>query len=77
MVSAFMFSILRRNKTWLWGILIIVVIISFVIFFSPDVDLTNRSEGGTATVAYMDGKPVSYEEFQKAANEASIFYFLN
>lgn len=72
-----MFSILRRNKTWLWGILIIVVIISFVIFFSPDVDLTNRSEGGTATVAYMDGKPVSYEEFQKAANEASIFYFLN
>ena len=77
MVSAFMISILRRNKTWLWGILIIVVIISFVIFFSPDVDLTNRSEGGTATVAYMDGKPVSYEEFQKAANEASIFYFLN
>ena len=77
MVSAFMFSTLRRNKTWLWGILIIVVIISFVIFFSPDVDLTNRSEGGTATVAYMDGKPVSYEEFQKAANEASIFYFLN
>lgn len=71
-----MFSTLRRNKTWLWGIIIIVVIISFVIFFSPDVDL-RRSEGGTATVGSIDGQPIKMDEFQKAANEASVFYFLN
>ena len=71
-----MFAALRRNKTWLWGILIIVVIISFVIFFSPDVNL-KRSEGDTAIVAYMDGKPVSQGQFHQAYTEASIFYFLN
>ena len=71
-----MFAALRRNKTWLWGILIIVVIISFVIFFSPDVNL-KRSEGDTAIVAYMDGKPVTQGQFHQAYTEASIFYFLN
>lgn len=72
-----MFATLRRNKTWLWGILIIVVIVSFVIFFSPDVDLFGRrGESGTAIVAHMDGKPIPQDRFQEAYHEAAIRYFI-
>lgn len=71
-----MFATLRRNKTWLWGILIIVVIVAFVIFFSPDVNL-RPGEGGTATVAQMDGKGIPQDEFSTIAREASLRYFIN
>lgn len=70
-----MFSTLRHHKTWLWGILTIVVIISFVIFFSPDV---KRNQGtSAATVGYMDGKPVASDQFSTAYFEADLLYFLN
>ncbi len=70
-----MFRTLRQHRTWLWGILIIVVIISFVIFFSPDVN--RNPEAGAVTVGRMDGKPVDSDTFIAAYNEADLLYFLN
>lgn len=70
-----MFRTLRQHKTWLWGILIIVVIISFVIFFSPDVN--RNPEARPATVGRMDGKPVDSDTFRAAYFEADLLYFLN
>lgn len=70
-----MFKTLRQHKTWLWGILIIVVIISFVIFFSPDVN--RHPEAGPATVGRMDGKPVDRDTFIAAHIEADLLYFMN
>lgn len=59
----------------MWGILIIVVIISFVIFFSPDVN--RNPEAGATTVGRMDGKPVNSDTFRAAYFEADLLYFLN
>jgi hypothetical protein len=70
-----MFRTLRQHKTWLWGILIIVVIISFVIFFSPDVN--RNPEASATTVGRMDGKPVDSDTFRAAYFEADLLYFLN
>lgn len=71
-----MFATLRRNKTWLWGIIIVVVIIAFVIFFTPDINMREGMPTGQ-TAAYMDGKPVPMERYSKAYREAYISYFLS
>lgn len=69
-----MFGTFRRHQKWIWIGAIIVVIPSFVIFFSPDI--------GTGTgqpkviFGVIDGKEVSRAEYTQAHREVGLRYRL-
>ena len=45
-----MIGTLRKHSQWLWGIIITVVIVTFVIFFSPDAGMSRgRGEADFGT----------------------------
>ncbi|MCF7668588.1 MAG: SurA N-terminal domain-containing protein [Verrucomicrobia bacterium] len=70
-----MFATIRRHQTWLWALIIGVVIVSFVIFFSPNAQYDFGLGGGNVGTVF--GKPVSVEQFQSARDEAELNYFFN
>lgn len=70
-----MFGTIRKHQNWLWAVIIVVIIISFVIFFSPDVGFGRSGAGGA--VGYIDGKPVSQQDFRDAALETRLLYLAN
>jgi hypothetical protein len=70
-----MFGTIRRHQTWLWAIIIVVIIISFVFLFSPDVGWgkagrTERNPFGT-----IDGKAVTEQEFRQSGSDVRMLYF--
>ncbi len=70
-----MFATIRKHQQWLFILICGVVIISFVVFFSPDVG--SGSGGGPADFGTVNGRPVSRSEFFEARDEEAIRYFLN
>jgi hypothetical protein len=70
-----MIGTLRKHSQWLWGIIITVVIITFVVFFSPDVGPgTGRAEADFGT---LYGQPIKREELMQAYTDAKLFFFMN
>jgi hypothetical protein len=69
-----MFGTLRKHSTWLWAVIIVVVIISFVYFFSPDAKYNFLGRKRT-TEYHINNRPISGMEFQDAAVETKIRYF--
>ncbi len=70
-----MIGTLRRHSQWLWGIIITVVIITFVVFFSPDV---GPGQGrGEADYGTLYGQPIKRDELVQAYTDAKLFFFLN
>jgi peptidyl-prolyl cis-trans isomerase D len=69
-----MFATIRRHQSWLWGIIITVIIISFVIFFSPNVNLDSRR---SANFGSINGRPITLEEFTKVYYEAQLRYYFS
>ena len=70
-----MFGTIRKHQNWLWIVIITVIIISFVVFFSPDVKLgANRTTGGES--GSINGKPIPAEEYQEAYEEAKLSHFM-
>src|SRR5215470_11455402 len=68
-----MFGTIRKHQNWLWFIIIAVIIISFVIFFSPNVKLgRNDVQGDFGSIS---GRPVSREEMRRSRNEVRLGYF--
>lgn len=71
-----MFGTFRKHQTWLWAIIIVVIVISFVIYFDPSARWSGqgrmRSELGT-----IDGQPVTIHDYQQAQRETRLLYFLN
>jgi hypothetical protein len=69
-----MFGTIRKHQNWLWAIIITVVIVSFVMFFSPyqkmDRGGRTRSEFGS-----INGEPVTREDYLNAAREVRLRYF--
>jgi hypothetical protein len=68
------FGTIRRHQKWLWAILIVIVIISFVIWFSPDAAL--RISGGKVNLGSINGKEITVAEYRQARNEADIRHLL-
>ena len=74
-----MFGSFRRHQKWIWILGVVVIIPSFVIFFSPDAKL----RGGTASrVLIVNGKPVTIngqpipmDEFNNAYSETLLGHF--
>ena len=69
-----MFATIRRHQSWLWGIIITVIIISFVIFFSPNVNLDS---GRAANFGSINGRPITREEFVKVYHETMLRYLFS
>ena len=71
-----MFGTIRRHQNWLWAVIIAVIVISFVMFFSPDVKFgTGGRRQNTGEHGSIDGKPITDKEFYPAYHEARINHF--
>src|ERR1043166_1281475 len=71
-----MFCTIRRHQKWLWGIIITVTIISFVVFFSPNSRLPGGRES-SANLGSISGKAITPERYRVAYREAQLFYYLH
>jgi hypothetical protein len=71
-----MFGTIRRHQQWLWIVIIAVIIISFVIFFSPDVNLMGaRGRAAQGDFGSINGKPITRDEFISGFEEARLNHF--
>ena len=72
-----MFGTIRKHQTWLWAIIITVIIISFVIFFSP-YSRMNDSRRGPANYGSINGEKVTPDDFANAWREVELrMFFMN
>ena len=69
-----MFGTFRKHQTWLWAIIITVIVISFVIYFSPYQRMTG-AQRGAANLGSINGERISEEEFIKARREVFLRTF--
>ena len=71
-----MFGTIRKHQNWLWLIIIAVIIVSFVIFFSPDAKWSgSRRAAGAFNVGSINGRPIGRDEFMEAYAEAKLNEF--
>jgi hypothetical protein len=71
-----MFGTIRKHQSWLWAIIITVIIISFVIFFSPYSKLNPGR--GVANYGSINGQRISQEDFANAWHEVELrLFFMN
>ena len=70
-----MIGTLRKHSQWLWGIIITVVIITFVVFFSPDIG--SGRGGGQADYGTIYGQPIKRDDLAQAYTDARLGYFLS
>ena len=70
-----MFGTIRKHQNWLWIVIITVIIVSFVFFFSPDVQLGGNRPAGPE-FGTINGKPVAPDEYREAYQEARLSHFM-
>ena len=70
-----MIGTLRKHSQWLWGIIIMVVIVTFVIFFSPNAKLGRGKGGGEADYGTIYGQSIKRDDLAQAYTDARIGYF--
>lgn len=68
-----MFAGFRKYQKWIWVGAIIVVIPSFVIFFSPDARW--RRDRREVDLGSINGKPITPEQYLSAKKEAYLSFF--
>lgn len=70
-----MIGTLRKHSQWLWGIIITVIIITFVVFFSPDIG--NSSGRREADYGALYGQPIKRDDLAQAYTEARLSYYFS
>ena len=70
-----MIGTIRKHQTWLWGIIIIAVIVSFVIYFTPTARV-GRGGGVGGNYGTINGRSISRKQYVEAAREAQLSIFL-
>jgi hypothetical protein len=68
-----MIGTIRKHQQWLWAIIITVVIISFVVFFSPNVGM-DSGRMGSGDFGSIQGKAITRDEFYAAYRESQLRY---
>src|SRR6478735_8939629 len=68
-----MFGTIRKHSNWLWAVIIVVIIFSFVIWGTQ----TNRSQGGGDDFGRISGEKVTRSAFVNARKETELNYFLS
>ena len=70
-----MFVHIRKHQKWLLGLIVIVVGISFVVFFTPNVQYGNLDLfGGGDMAGSIAGRPVHRKEFREAYQEVTLSF---
>ncbi len=71
-----MFGTIRKHQQWLWIVIITVIIISFVIFFTPEGPQFGGGRLDKPIFGSIGGKPISQQEFLSAFEEARLSHFM-
>ena len=59
-----MFGTIRKHQTWLWGIIIVGTVVSFVIYFSPNARF-GMSGGRRNSIGSVDGQSITPQQVQR------------
>ncbi|HBP55921.1 MAG TPA: hypothetical protein DD687_08245 [Verrucomicrobiales bacterium] len=73
-----MFAHIRKHQQWLFIVIIAVVIVSFVVFFTPSVGTGGGGGGGTgssATIGTINDQPVTQQEYYDAYKDVALQFF--
>ncbi len=70
-----MIGTLRKHSTWLWLVIIVAVIISFVIYFTPTVG-SGRGAGGATEFGTINNRPITRKEYMAAMTDVQLRLFL-
>jgi hypothetical protein len=70
-----MFGAFRKHHKWIWVVLLIFVIPSFVIYFAPDVG-TGSGGRDAINLGTIDGRPITRDEYLRARREVALFFRL-
>jgi hypothetical protein len=70
-----MFGSIRRHQQWLWIVIATIVILSFLVFFSPDSQFTPvKTE--KVDLGSFNNRPIEREEYLAALKEAKLNHFM-
>jgi hypothetical protein len=70
-----MFASIRRHQNWVWYVVLVVLIISFVVFFNPAAKTGMGSGPAPVDLGLINGRPITREEFGAAQTEATLDFF--
>src|SRR2546423_1485475 len=71
-----MFGTFRRHQQWIWILGVIVIIPSFVIYFSPTGKSGGGGRAGKIDLGSFNGQPISREDFLTTQREAKLNHFM-
>ena len=72
-----MFGTIRRHQGWLWWCVIIVIVISFVIYFSPYSRMNSSGRRGPVYYGSINGEKITEEDFYHAQHDVLLHYFFS
>ncbi len=70
-----MIGTIRKHQQWLWAIIILAIIVSFVVYFSPN-SRNLLEDQGRDNFGTIKGKAITRPQYRDAAAEIELFYFL-
>ncbi|MEO6035301.1 MAG: SurA N-terminal domain-containing protein, partial [Verrucomicrobiota bacterium] len=70
-----MIGTIRKHQQWLWGIIILAIIVSFVVYFSPNSRNLMDSQG-SYDFGSINNHPITREQYRAAYAENELLYFL-
>lgn len=70
-----MFGTIRKHQSWLWFIIIAVMVLSMVVW-QNQLGKNGNGQGGSGNFGMIGNKPVTAAEFQGARNETSLMYWM-
>ncbi|MGH7967338.1 MAG: SurA N-terminal domain-containing protein, partial [Limisphaerales bacterium] len=70
-----MFGTIRKHQTWLWGVIITLTVISFVVYFSPYSKMNNGG-GRAGNFGTINGETVTQQQYANAYREVNLHFFL-
>src|SRR5215471_12125491 len=71
-----MFGTIRKHQTWLWGIIITLTIVAFVIFFNPVQRLSDKTSGNFY-VGTIYNDPITRDQWANAQREILLQWLFN
>jgi len=69
-----MFGTIRKHQTWLWVVIIGVMVVSMATF--TQMNRSGNAQRGLGNHGEIDGKPITDAEYQDAWNETALTYFM-
>jgi hypothetical protein len=72
-----MIGTIRRHQKWLWMVIIVATIISFVYYFAPNSRNSSFQDTVSVNLGSINGEPITSEQLLAAEREGRILYRIN